>query len=205
MGKRARPKFARAYIDPVTDRAEIPQRSMEKLAIELPRLAELMDFYEVPPARIDNDPLPWMLLALRLAEDCEPNFAPVEQRNIGRKPSRESVGLILEIDLIRAERRISTTRACQFLSEYQGKSPWKGRDARSIEVSYYAHKKRFTAKPVQQLIYEAWRCLLAQNLGAAGDILVDAAEFMAAEYTNSRPASTTNTSRKGSSASRSGR
>jgi hypothetical protein len=176
MAKRARPKFRPAHYTVPLDRNNLGQRANEKMAIEVPRLDDLMQHYGIRPDE-KNPVLPWMLLSLSLARDFVPNFAPKDRSpKAGRKLSPDSYLIVLEVGALANQREISIAAACKLLSE-QDRAPWKGRDVRSIEADYYARKARLLRSPHGKRMYEIWQVM--SNHPAAGNVHHEVASLMA--------------------------
>lgn len=156
--------------------AETARVAAETLAIELPRLGRLMDYYGIEQS--GGSDVRWMHLVILLARDFVPGFAvKMGGKRPGRPIDPNGFALIFEIEAIAAAQSISIGKACETLCK-QNRTPWKGRDVRSIEADYYKRKRALGKSDGFAALYSLWRALLKQNPPVGSEMVPEIMQLM---------------------------
>jgi hypothetical protein len=112
-----------------------------------------------------SHPRTWLLVCLRLAEECVPGFSVVDEMPRGRGRSKAGrFDLVKAIDILCATEGLTVSRACQQLVSNR-KSRWYGRSAEALANDHrnWLHEiQELAAKPVD----EFWHACEATADGA---------------------------------------
>jgi hypothetical protein len=162
--RRRAPKFTEAYVRPLRKPsllwpAERQKRyieedtkrfTLEQAVIELARLNELLDHYNIPR----EDPDRWFTLSLLLAAEYEPRFKAKPRPRKGPE-GKQWFRLVAEVDILRAEQGVGVAKACTLLDR-RLPAPFSDLPKVNIENRYYEFRKRIREHPALAGFYKLW-------------------------------------------------
>lgn len=144
------------------------QEAMHKLGldwIDLKKAAKLLLLARRYGVKDFSHPSAWLLVCLRLAEECVPGFNVVDKMSRGPGRSKtDKFDLVKAIDMLRAREGLKVSRACQRLVSDR-KSPWYGRSAEALandHRNWLCEMEELAAKPLD----EFWQACEAAASGA---------------------------------------